>query len=129
LSLKIASEHRRAAGLRGRGWRRGLDDNPLEAGTCMKDYSLYYYDNRLEEAEVKELLNQASGMDRLDDHLDRELDQLARAANSPEFAEGLHAFFEKRAPIFTGLEADERGEPTAPGARPEPADRQSGREA
>jgi 2-(1,2-epoxy-1,2-dihydrophenyl)acetyl-CoA isomerase len=48
----------------------------------------------------KELLNQAAGMDRLDEHLDREIDQLARAANGDEFAEGLRAFFEKRAPSF-----------------------------
>lgn len=51
-------------------------------------------------AVAKELLNQAAGMDRLDDHLDREIDQLSRAANGPEFAEGLRAFFEKRAPAF-----------------------------
>lgn len=52
-------------------------------------------------AVAKELLNQAAGMDRLDDHLDRELEALARAANGPEFAEGIRAFFEKRAPVFT----------------------------
>lgn len=51
-------------------------------------------------AVAKELLNQAAGMDRLDDHLDREIDQLSRAANGPEFAEGLRAFLEKRAPVF-----------------------------
>ena len=54
---------------------------------------------------AKELLNQASGMDRLDDHLDREIDELSRAANGPEFAEGLHAFFAKRAPEFTPAQA------------------------
>lgn len=54
----------------------------------------------------KELLNQAAGMDRLDDHLDRELDQLARAANGGEFAEGLRAFLGKRAPSFTAGETD-----------------------
>lgn len=48
----------------------------------------------------KELLNQASGMDRLDEHLDRELDALARAANGPEFAEGLRAFLDKRSPAY-----------------------------
>lgn len=57
-------------------------------------------------AVAKELMNQAAGMDRLDDHLDRELDQLSRAANGPEFAEGLRAFFEKRAPVF--VEQDRR---------------------
>ncbi len=49
---------------------------------------------------AKELLNQAAGMDRLDVHLDRELEQLARIANGDNFAEGIDAFFEKRVPIF-----------------------------
>jgi 2-(1,2-epoxy-1,2-dihydrophenyl)acetyl-CoA isomerase len=49
---------------------------------------------------AKELLNQAAGMDRLDVHLDRELEQLARIANGDNFAEGIDAFFEKRAPEF-----------------------------
>jgi len=49
---------------------------------------------------AKELLNQAAGMDRLDVHLDRELEQLARIANGADFAEGIGAFFEKRAPRF-----------------------------
>ncbi len=47
-------------------------------------------------AAAKELLNQAAGMDRLDEHLDRELHELARAADGPEVAEGIRAFFEKR---------------------------------
>jgi 2-(1,2-epoxy-1,2-dihydrophenyl)acetyl-CoA isomerase len=45
---------------------------------------------------AKELLNRAAGMDRLDGHLDRELDELARVADGAEFAEGIAAFFEKR---------------------------------
>jgi len=49
---------------------------------------------------AKELLNQAAGMDRLDLHLDRELEQLARIADGAAFAEGLDAFFDKRAPKF-----------------------------
>jgi 2-(1,2-epoxy-1,2-dihydrophenyl)acetyl-CoA isomerase len=49
---------------------------------------------------AKELLNSAAGMDRLDEHLDRELDELARIADGPEFAEGLSAFFAKRPPLF-----------------------------
>ena len=49
---------------------------------------------------AKELLNQAAGMDRLDLHLDRELEQLARIANGSNFAEGIDAFFGKRAPAF-----------------------------
>ena len=47
-------------------------------------------------AVAKELLNQAAGMDRLDEHLDRELNELARAADGPEVEEGIRAFFEKR---------------------------------
>jgi 2-(1,2-epoxy-1,2-dihydrophenyl)acetyl-CoA isomerase len=49
---------------------------------------------------AKDLINQAAGMDRLDLHLDRELEQLARIANGEHFAEWLSAFFEKRAPQF-----------------------------
>jgi hypothetical protein len=41
-------------------------------------------------------------MARLDGHLDRELDELVRAADGPEVAEGLRAFFQKRAPDFLG---------------------------
>jgi enoyl-CoA hydratase/carnithine racemase len=51
-------------------------------------------------AVAKELLNQSADMDRLDAHLDRELDELVRVADGDEFAEGLRAFFEKRAPTF-----------------------------
>ncbi len=53
-------------------------------------------------AVAKSLLNQAAGVDRLDYHLDQELQHLARTADGPEFAEGLAAFFERRAPIFAG---------------------------
>jgi len=51
---------------------------------------------------AKGLINQASGMDRLDVHLDRELDHLSRIADGPEFAEGLAGFFAKRPPRFSG---------------------------
>ncbi len=51
-------------------------------------------------AAAKSLLNQAAGLDRLDVHLDAELTELARIADRPNFAEGLAAFFEKRAPDF-----------------------------
>jgi 2-(1,2-epoxy-1,2-dihydrophenyl)acetyl-CoA isomerase len=51
-------------------------------------------------AMAKELLNQAAGVDRLDDHLDHELQELARVADGPEFAQGLEAFFAKRPPRF-----------------------------
>jgi 2-(1,2-epoxy-1,2-dihydrophenyl)acetyl-CoA isomerase len=49
---------------------------------------------------TKGLLNQAAGVDRLDFHLDQELQHLARIAEGPEFAEGLAAFFERRPPVF-----------------------------
>ena len=51
-------------------------------------------------AVAKNLLNQAAGMDRLDVHLDRELESLTRIANGAEFEEGLDSFFAKRAPRF-----------------------------
>ena len=51
-------------------------------------------------AVAKHLLNQAAGMDRLDVHLDREIDELSRIANGSEFAEGMDSFFEKRMPRF-----------------------------
>ena len=50
---------------------------------------------------AKSLIGQASGMDRLDVHLDRELDQLSRIANGDEFEEGISSFFEKRSPHFS----------------------------
>ena len=49
---------------------------------------------------AKDLLNQASGMDRLDFHLDRELEHLSRIADGSNFAEGINAFFDKRPAEF-----------------------------
>jgi 2-(1,2-epoxy-1,2-dihydrophenyl)acetyl-CoA isomerase len=49
---------------------------------------------------AKALMNRAAGIDRLDYHLDQELESLARSADSDDFAEGLEAFFAKRAPVF-----------------------------
>jgi len=49
---------------------------------------------------AKKLINRAAGMDRLDVHLDAELDELARIADGPNFAEGIDAFFAKRPPEF-----------------------------
>jgi 2-(1,2-epoxy-1,2-dihydrophenyl)acetyl-CoA isomerase len=49
---------------------------------------------------AKELLNQAAGMDRLDFHLDRELENLARIAGGSNFDEGIKAFFDKRPASF-----------------------------
>ncbi len=53
---------------------------------------------------AKGLLNQSAGMDRLDFHLDREIDELARIADGPDFAAGLDAFFAKTEPTFSGKE-------------------------
>jgi 2-(1,2-epoxy-1,2-dihydrophenyl)acetyl-CoA isomerase len=49
---------------------------------------------------AKSLLNRAAGMDRIDVHLDSELAELARIADGANFAEGLDAFFGRRAPRF-----------------------------
>ena len=49
---------------------------------------------------AKALMNQAAGMDRLDYHLDQELESLARSADGREFAEGLEAFLAHREPQF-----------------------------
>jgi 2-(1,2-epoxy-1,2-dihydrophenyl)acetyl-CoA isomerase len=56
-------------------------------------------------AVAKELLNEAAGLDRLDLHLDRELQELTRAADGDEVAEGLRAFVEKR-PARFGVEVE-----------------------
>ena len=55
-------------------------------------------------AAAKQLFNEAMGVDRLDHHLDRELEALVRSADSAEFAEGMDAFFAKRTPRFPGME-------------------------
>lgn len=52
---------------------------------------------------AKGLLNTAAGVDRLDYHLDQELDALSRSADGAEFKEGLDAFFEKREARFAAL--------------------------
>jgi 2-(1,2-epoxy-1,2-dihydrophenyl)acetyl-CoA isomerase len=51
---------------------------------------------------TKRLFNQSAGMDQLDVHLDQELENLARIADSADFTEGIQAFFEKRPPKFSG---------------------------
>ncbi len=55
-------------------------------------------------AAAKQLFNDALGVDRLDVHLDRELEALIRSADSPEFTEGIDAFFARRPPRFPGAE-------------------------
>ena len=51
-------------------------------------------------AVAKDLMNASAGFDRLDLHLDRELQELTRAADGPEVAEGLTAFLEKRSAVY-----------------------------
>ena len=53
-------------------------------------------------ATAKRLMNEAAGVDRLDVHLDREIENLVRAADGDDFRAGIEAFFEKREPVFTG---------------------------
>jgi 2-(1,2-epoxy-1,2-dihydrophenyl)acetyl-CoA isomerase len=53
-------------------------------------------------AVTKQLLHASATVDRLDWHLDRELDELARIADGADFGEGLEAFFGKRPPRFGG---------------------------
>jgi 2-(1,2-epoxy-1,2-dihydrophenyl)acetyl-CoA isomerase len=57
---------------------------------------------------AKQLINQASGMDRFDVHLDCELDNLARIADGAEFAEGLESFFARRPPQFRRSHSHDR---------------------
>lgn len=51
---------------------------------------------------VKRLINEATGMDRLDIHLDKELKNLVQIARGRDFSEGLEAFLTKRKPEFKG---------------------------
>jgi 2-(1,2-epoxy-1,2-dihydrophenyl)acetyl-CoA isomerase len=53
-------------------------------------------------AAAKRLMNEAAGVDRLDVHLDRELEALIKSADSEDFQEGISAFFDKRSPRFSG---------------------------
>ncbi|MHB8139861.1 MAG: enoyl-CoA hydratase/isomerase family protein [Vulcanimicrobiaceae bacterium] len=49
---------------------------------------------------AKGLINQAASVDRLDHHLDQELDTLARVADGSDFRAGIEAFFAKKTPQF-----------------------------
>jgi 2-(1,2-epoxy-1,2-dihydrophenyl)acetyl-CoA isomerase len=51
---------------------------------------------------AKHLLNQAAGVDRLDAHLDQELESLTRIAAGADFSNGLDSFLAKRRARFGG---------------------------
>jgi 2-(1,2-epoxy-1,2-dihydrophenyl)acetyl-CoA isomerase len=68
---------------------------------------------------AKALINQAAGVDRIDFHLDQELQHLVRSANSQEFKEGLMAFFEKRPAVFSAC-AREDGSASSGATSPQP---------
>jgi 2-(1,2-epoxy-1,2-dihydrophenyl)acetyl-CoA isomerase len=51
---------------------------------------------------AKHLLNQAAGVDRMDTHLDQELEHLARIADGADFRNGLDSFLAKRRARFGG---------------------------
>ncbi len=53
-------------------------------------------------ATAKGLINEAAGVDRLDYHLDRELESLARSADSDDFGAGIDAFLAKAPARFKG---------------------------
>ena len=88
----------------GRAREYGLINDVFPAGTL--DAEVGAVARRLAEGPTealgiaKSLVQQAAGVDRLDHHLDRELEQLARIADGPDFAEGLEGFFAKRPARF-----------------------------
>jgi 2-(1,2-epoxy-1,2-dihydrophenyl)acetyl-CoA isomerase len=53
-------------------------------------------------AATKRLMNQSLDVDRLDAHLDVEIDELARSADTRDFGAALAAFLEKRPAVFEG---------------------------
>ena len=53
-------------------------------------------------AVAKSLINEAAGVDRLDLHLDRELEWLTRIADGSDFAAGIEAFFARQPARFRG---------------------------
>jgi 2-(1,2-epoxy-1,2-dihydrophenyl)acetyl-CoA isomerase len=71
-----------------------LDDEALAMAAGLAEGPAHAF------AVAKELMNISAGFDRLDVHLDRELEELVRAADGGEVAEGLAAFLEKRGPTY-----------------------------
>jgi len=71
-----------------------LDTKALEIAQRLADGPARAY------AMAKDLLNASAGFDRFELHLDRELQELTRAADGSEVAEGLAAFLEKRSAVY-----------------------------
>jgi 2-(1,2-epoxy-1,2-dihydrophenyl)acetyl-CoA isomerase len=95
LNPRLSAEQAREYGLVTAVWQPDrFDDQVMDVAKRLADGPAHAY------AVAKELLNQAAGMDRLDAHLDRELEELSRVADGPEFAEGIAAFLAKRTPTF-----------------------------
>ena len=95
LNPRLGAEEARALGLVNRIWPvERFEEETVALAQRLAEGPVGAY------AVAKNLLNQASGVDRLDYHLDQELQHLVRTADGPEFAEGLAAFFERRPPVF-----------------------------
>lgn len=95
LNPRLGAEEARALGLVNRVWPvERFEEETMALAQRLAEGPVGAY------AVAKHLLNQAAGVDRLDYHLDQELQHLVRTADGPEFAEGLAAFFQRRAPVF-----------------------------
>ena len=95
LNPRLGAEEARELGLVNRVWPvERFEEETMALAQRLADGPVGAY------AVAKNLLNQAAGVDRLDYHLDQELQHLVRTADGPEFAEGLAAFFERRTPVF-----------------------------
>ena len=92
---------RRGAGARVGARERGLPDGAVRRGDARLGRRLAEGPSRTF-AQTKALMSSSALMDRIDWHLDQELEELARSADSADFTEGVDAFFGKRAPKFTG---------------------------
>lgn len=68
----------------------GFDDEVLAVARKIAEGPTHAY------GVSKALLNQAAGLDRLEFHLGRELEELVRAADGPEFGPRLAAFFARK---------------------------------
>ena len=95
LNPRLGAEEARALGLVNRVWPvERFEEETMGLARQLANGPVGAY------AVAKHLLNQAGGVDRLDYHLDQELQHLVRTADGPEFAAGLAAFFERRPPVF-----------------------------